>query len=200
MADITCTAYCNSNARNETPIVEFLHHLEFPNRFLPTFQLVFVCPFGLAIPSPFRSFCQSANWLLVHVPFRFNKIFDAFGMWSGCVHSFSELNVLTLLLQFDTISHRMTGQNDWRTGCSCYILPLLFHCNQCCLPPPPSSSSSSLLLSFSLSHFIFVIRPPHGSLSLYLFSASYFLILSWINVKITRQKYTGIHQTSQWYK
>lgn len=198
MADITCTAYCNSNARNETPIVEFLHHLEFPNRFLPTFQLVLCVHLVWPFHPHFGLFVNlQIDFLFM---FRFDSIKYSMRLACGCVHSFSELNVLTLLLQFDTISHRMTGQYDWRTGCSCYILPLLFHCNQCCLPPPQSSSSSSLLLSFSLSQFIFVIRPPHGSLSLYLFSASYFLILSWINVKITRQKYTEIHQTSQWYK
>lgn len=173
MADITCTAYCNSNA----PIVKFLHHLEFPNRFMPTFQLVFVCPFH----PHFDLFVNlQIDFLFM---FRFDSIKYSMRLACGCVHSFSELNVLTLLLQFDTISHRMTGQYDWRTGCSFYILPLLFHCNQCCLPPPSSSSSSSLLLSFSLPHFIHVIRSPHGSLSLYLFSSSYFLILSWINVK-----------------
>lgn len=58
-------------------------HSTFPNRFLPTFQLVCAVCDSVAIPSPFWSLCQSTNWLLAHVPFRFrsNKIIDAFSMY-----------------------------------------------------------------------------------------------------------------------
>lgn len=185
MADITCTAYCNSNA----PIVKFLHHLEFPNRFMPTFQLVFVCPFH----PHFDLFVNlQIDFLFM---FRFDSIKYSMRLACGCVHSFRSL------MSWHCCCSLTRFHIGWlvNTIDVLGVRTLLFHCNQCCLPPP-SSSSSSLLLSFSLSHVIFVIRSPHGSLSLYLFSASYFLILSWINVKITRQKYTEIHQTSQWYK